>query len=742
MRRRRLLRSWSVAVLLCGCAEEQPTALPLMSSAGALEKDIEGEVLVRITRNGLELAGADPGLYVYLHPLGIPDVPGARQWYDPSLSYGAQWFDPQAQNGPCRPDPVTGLPGLEVHRPGPGAVSSGLEVHCARPGSYTFSVRGNTGELTSFTVEYAQAVQTDLGQQLSVWNSSAQIEEVIAAPTYVPQSGELGVIDLGIHIDLQPGALHQDTAILLIENAGSDYRKPVFINEISPSGTEQDYFRFSAAGSSTTWVSESKQALLSRFWWDTRFDASTSGYYDLHPKESPNHMLVVHRYGDDQDRSGGQVEIGIDLKRPDELPATGPQLSRVLALSRTDTVPVPTGLTTCMAVEATATGVSTDQYLVVGPATCAARGQEVQYRWYSNGTWTASSSDTLYDFLGFANPGNNILILEARDAAGNVARDTMLISTSSTGLWIDGPAYITEKLRYQYRARNLFGDAPIVASWLERYNPQLWWYDKYLQDSVVTRIWAMGDYSTELRAQNYTAGGLRRGRLHVEVCSSGCMPDLVSKSSLTEDIFGAGPVILTGSGAGEEIVPLYDLAGDYVPGTPFVGTEWLRNSGAVAVAGYDIRWTTSASRLEGVERHSLRITPEGTQSYSFGLAIDPDLGGSPSDDQVRLDVSPGILYLQDPDTAMALLLLDADLQPVRTLHQFGSIRPAPAARRGLIRSLTAKPQPFYGIPDDAQFVFQAEKRSGESMWTLVIIRARSLSEVQLRANAFLSSARR
>lgn len=599
-------------------------------------------------------------------------------------------------------------------------------------------IRASGTEITRFDVEYAQAAQTPLGQQIHVSNQSAQVDEVIASPVYIAQSGELGVVDLGVHIDIQSTAQHTETAVLFTENAESDYEKTVFSNQRAPAGDEQDYFRFSVAGSSTSWVSETKQALLTKFWWDTNFDRSTTGYYDLHMKEAPHHMLVVHRYVDDADRSEGLVEVGIDLKRPDEAPRSAPQLTRPLSLVRTDSVPAPPSVLACMNVESSVPGVMTDQYLTVGPSTCATRGPGIEYRWSAGGAWTAFSPDTLYDFPGLSVSGPATLILEARNSAGESARDTIVVNTIDSGLYVEGESYIREKLRYQYRARDIYSHVPVMAWWLERYNPQLTWYDKHLEDSVVTRIWAMGDYTTELRAQEWGGAGLRRGRLHVQVCSEFCGPEIAQGQAGGEDIFGAGPILLTGADGEHDVLALYDLAGDYLPQSPFAEPDWLHSEGGTTrTGGYQISWMRAPSRAAGIQRYVLDVIPEGAPPYSFGLAIDPDLSGTPANDRMTFDEANGIIYVLDEASAMAVILLNADNRAVRRVQQFGSRRQAPPARAGMAAMLALRNNTVYADEDDVQFVLQDETRNGPSRWTLIVVRGPTLPGVRQTAETLL-----
>ena len=732
-------------LLLLSCVDHEPPTAPAVSQdPRSAILDIEGEVLVRITRNGQSLTSADTGLYVSFYPVGLPDIEGAQQWYNPSENegYGAQWFDPQASDGSCRPDPVTGMRGPEVHAGGPGFPASGEEMHCARPARYTIVVRASGTVVTQFDVEYAQAAQAPLGQQINVWNQTAQIDEVIASPVYVAQSGEQGVVDLGVHIDIQSTAQHTETAVLFIENAESDYKKTVFSNQLAPAGNEQDYFRFSVAASSTNWISETKQALLTKFWWDTRFLGSVSGYYDLHMKEPQHHMLAVHRYIDDADRSEGLVEVGIDLKRPDEAPRTTPQLTRTVSLVRTDSVPAPPSVTACMNVETSAPGVMTDQYLTVGPSNCATRGFGIEYRWFAGGIWTAFSPDTLHDFAGFSASGAGTLIVEARNPAGERARDTVVVNTTAGGIYVDGQYDIREKLRYQYRARDLYTHAPAMAWWFERSNPQLTWYDKYLQDSVITRIWAMGDYTTELRAQIGGGGGLRRGRLHVQVCSQFCTPETAQGQADGGDVFGAGPILLGGAGGDSDVIALYDLAGDYLPGTPFAEPGWLQSEGgATRVGGYQVSWNRASSQTPDIQQYVLDVVPEGGRPYLFGFAIDPDLSGSPANDRAAFDESLGIAYVHDATAAMAVILLDPENRAVRRIQQFGSRRPAPPARAGMATVLALRNHTVHTDADDVQFVLQGETRTGPSRWMLIIVRGADPSAVRMIAETLLPLSR-
>jgi hypothetical protein len=135
---------------------------------------------------------------------------------------------------------------LEEHWSGPQGhpPDSALQVreaHCIRPGTYEFSADGR-----DFFVDHIPLAHAPGGSGLvAVSNATADLTERVEASNWSDTLN--GLVDLVVNVDQGSSSAYSDTAVLDVENAGADRLDTTFSNQANPTGSETDYFRFSAA---------------------------------------------------------------------------------------------------------------------------------------------------------------------------------------------------------------------------------------------------------------------------------------------------------------------------------------------------------------------------------------------------------------------------------------------------------------------------------------------------------------
>jgi len=729
---------------LHGCARDVPTkTVDVLAASEA--GNIEGEVFGNIWQNGARATGT--GYYVTLDPFDPVTQSRLRSphsittWADPQAGttghgkWMLEWSDP-ADGGQCgglssylAGDTLSRL--NEAHWPGPGQPPQGKERHCARPGTYTFAASG-PGLNKTFRVDYVPLALGSGGAPRTVNNTTANVTEWLESFSYDDASGN-PVHDLIMHVDLTPNG-YSDAPLLDVENALGDSIKPTFANQANPGGTELDLFRFSAARSSSTWNVSPGGKMLSRSYWDlARNPSQASNYFNAH---APGYVIRQHRFVSHVD-SSRDVIVALELMRPDEPPNdTLNTARRTIAITRTTPV-------ACATFERTTTWRLTDQYLSAG---CSTRGPNIQYRWQleAGSAWGPYSVDTLYDFLGHYTAGAKQVILEARNTStGGSAFDTTTLSVQSGQIVLTGQTYITVKTTYTYTS-SLFG------TWYERYNPSLTWVQG-ISGTSMNRVWPAGAYTRELRQDSSTSALLRRGRLSIQVCippSSCGGPALVLEGSAPSavvadtgwSLFGGGPWLSWGSGAGAQALRLYDLLGEHDGATGFTSPTWLADptgSSLTLPAGWTLEWRRRNVGLADVQAFDVSISGAGGP-YTFGFALDPDIGPNPADDLSSYDAARGLVTARDGAQAVGYLLRGPTTNVLASIQQYGVDRWAPTTPAAAAQAQRQPSTRLLTGPRDVQFVLSAAETTGPTTYTLVLIRGRNVPDLQTKADAVIA----
>jgi len=384
-----------------------------------------------------------------------------------------------------------------------------------------------------------------------------------------------------------------------------------------------------------------------------------------------------------------------------------------------------------------------DQYLSAG---CSALGANKRFRWYKAGfipltDWT---TDTLFDFLGHASVGAQIVILkDSNTTTGDTTRDTLSFTVSSGQIVPEGPTFITDKQQKVYVAKS--GGYLYAMQWFERYDDGPQWYQAtaYDQDTL-KRIWPWGEYTVDLRAHKYT-GVLWRGRLSVEVCSPDCgdpaPPALLGSTdsvSAAWGLFGAGPWIGWGSPDLGRTLRLYDLWGMHDRQTPFTDVAWFTGAGGTVSdpqTGWAITWAPRDLGISDVRALDLTVTDARTAPYVLSMAVDPDLGAHGGDDVASYDARRNLVLVADGETAAGFLLLDARRRnALASVQEYGVGRWSPTVS---VDAWTAQRAPgvhLRGTLGDVQLVLSAGEVNGPATWTFVVVRGPTREAVRRRAD--------
>jgi hypothetical protein len=231
-----------------------------------------------------------------------------------------EFWDPIA-GSPCTAANLT-LAGYVANGAGTSerihAPASPQEGHCVRPGRYLFSI----DDTRTFDVEYIQPSGN------SALNTATGGQEAIETTGYNAAANYWQ--DLVINTDFtttHPG----DTPILHIQNSGSNPYAGTFTNQTAPAGTAADWFRFSAALSTSGWTVDGRGSALARLYWNGTDPAQSTAYYDYKPEGIP--VLRLHRFPNPVTASKTYT-VGLELLRPDEQPANAPSITRTIVINR------------------------------------------------------------------------------------------------------------------------------------------------------------------------------------------------------------------------------------------------------------------------------------------------------------------------------------------------------------------------------------------------------------------------
>lgn len=675
------------------------------------------------------LVAADPVTSSRLIPPHSDNV-----WADPnplgSWMYG--WFDPkggglcgdlanyQAGNLSARGD--------EIHRPNPGVPPTGKETHCIRPGSYQFTLQGSG---KSFLIDYLQSAAHPSGSTRLIDNSTAGVAEAVEPTTYADINN---FSDYIVHVDVTPGG-HSDQPVLDVDNALADPYKTTFANSASPSGNENDHFRFSTARSTSSWnLTGPRGRALTRLYWDfgTILNPST-GYYDAHSDLS---KIRWHRFADHVATSRN-AQVGIELMRPDEQPDdVNGLVFRTVNITRLTPF-------ACDTLQAVTVWRTTDQYLSAG---CSTLGANIRYRWRfsSGGVWTAYSADTLHDFSGHTATGSQPIWLEVKNLTTGLATEhARSLNVQSGQVSLTGPTFIEDKGTKIYNSN-------ILAQWFERYNPALvpWFPATAYPEMSMSRIWPAGDYSVELRQQDSTASLLRRGRLHITVCHDDpeCGPlvrtDETVSGTGSNDLFGIGPWLSWSSAAGPQAVRFYDLLGMHDHPSRFTDRSWVSDSNGVTASAQPFEVTTTRSPSTTTDRataYGFSIQANDDAPYVFGIALDPDLGQNPTDDESGFDATRGMVYVLDAERALGFLIRSQSGNALASAQQVGVGRWAPTSAGQAWQLQRQTGTRLLAGRRDVQFVLSTPATRGSLSVTLLVVRGRTLGDLQSAADLALGT---
>jgi len=305
-----------LAVTIVSCEDERHNNVtgPLMEVRGTMA---EGELFGYVFgSNGLKTT--DTNYYVYLDPDGetssrLDSYFLGTAWVDPDVGDSAhaiwmyEWTDPKA-GGQCGNledyilGDTTGRQG-EAHWTGPGeGAGPGKEKHCLRPGRYEFRLfQTGTGVVKSFDIDYVPVKHETVSTPLRVWNDTWNVEETVEAIDYDDTANVW--IDLVIHVDLSSTSFI-DSGVLHVQNIGSDstdlWDEYIdFEDATSPTGYEEDWFRFSVAPTTTEWNRNTRGKALSRLHWDWENNPDwKTGFYDAlsnghGPGDPDNNQYVI-----------------------------------------------------------------------------------------------------------------------------------------------------------------------------------------------------------------------------------------------------------------------------------------------------------------------------------------------------------------------------------------------------------------------------------------------------------------
>lgn len=259
-------------------------------------------------------------------------------WWDPIEGYtaGITGCSPPAggitayeQTGAYAPESHGhgGQLGPPWYPAGNGGGGGPKEGHCVRPGRYKLTVTLGTSSVT-LPLDYLQVDHSRLVDGYFV-------ESEVYNPV-------INAHDLRLRVDFPLNGGRncggQDHAQLAIDTASNLYKAP-FDSLGQPTGTSRTRFRFRISGVTTCWLGDaswfSGGLVLARLFWDSMPGAENrSGYYDV---DSYGPTVIRYHYFPNPPDTGYNHRVGLELRRPDETPASLPELFRTVHISRLPT---------------------------------------------------------------------------------------------------------------------------------------------------------------------------------------------------------------------------------------------------------------------------------------------------------------------------------------------------------------------------------------------------------------------
>ena len=700
----------------------------------------EGEVIGRLYDNGVPTTRL--GLVVVLTPLSdtnrLKGETNLSFHVNPASDLDFEWFDPASSDGLTRCGTLTEYNkgnmlarSAEVH----GASETGREEHCIRPGIYILSVLQN-GQLipgARFEVEYQQI-------EPAVTVYEGQVQHSLASRLYDEAGGSGSIVDLFVNIELGQSNGTDRNTVLKIDKPGSDPRISTFAPVPNPSGTPDDFFRFSLNGSDVSWKESSPGArgrMLARFFWDTNDPLSSQTAYREVFSGLP--ILQPFKYGP-LATNKSSVSVGVDLKAPDQFPKDQPEHQRPIAMSGN-------GPGACISYAPTRVWIGTD-FQVNGSFNCVMMGDPGRWSWAIQFTVTPWSPSSYYVFPGFTSAGTQQVVLFAKDSTtGRISSDTVSITVLPYQVAIQGPTLVKDKLK-KYYVGNINGQ------WYERFLSQTEFYPATsgMANDSFPRIWPATSthYYVELLEESRDSATLKRGKLMVHVCGStysGCMiePNVASSPATPTSseggsvnpwsIFGGGPILSWGSSTNPRVARLYDLRGNHSPGSAFtVATGLLESSGEdrARLANGSLRWYQKQVPNAKLVRFIVDPPESGTV---FGISLDPDHGEYAWDERTGYDAERGLLYVFDRSGVTGVALRTVGSNALASIRQYGATRFAPGTDAALWDAQRKIGTDILQGEDDVQLIVSAPPISGTTEYELLLITAGSIDELRGRYDA-------
>lgn len=398
------------------------------------------------------------------------------------------------------------------------------------------------------------------------------------------------------------------------------------------------------------------------------------------------------------------------------------------------------GLNPCFDEEHTQTWRNTDQYLTTG---CGSTGANIQYRWrfQDGGSWTSFSPDTIHEFQGHSTADTHTVTMEVKNTStGATEQSSRQFTVLNSLMSMSGPTYVTDKQLKTYTSN-------WAGRWFERYDPETsytWNLTLTPPDTIYTRVWAAGEYTNRLRVERFSGGYVGRDWLEIEVCHEsipGCgvqflvMPGQGEQDGLP--LFGGGPWIAVG----DEMVRFYDLTGAHERDTPFADASWLDATGlnrAISADGRtSLAWEVVAAAPDA---RVVEFVVDGVAGpYTFGLALDPDLGSSPADDRSAYDPESGILMAFDGAEAVGFALRSGAGNSIAGVKQYGARRFAPRDSEKLLQTSRQTGVDLTTEGDDVQFLVSTPESTGMERWTLLMARGDDQQAVLTRLKELIGN---
>ena len=757
-------RSWALVALvglLAACADQSSVAPAGRALSFSLSGDSctsgDPEVFGNIYEQGILSGRAD--LTITIQPANTETASRLKgpfsetMWVSPYLppdsrSYpvgrGFGWYDPRAacECGGLSAylDGDTASRAREVHWESatqPPA-STSRERHCIMPGFYHVRLSG-PGVYQELEFEYAGVRALVLG--LPTWR---QVQDsgfggtlLVEPREYTPyDSYSDHILNFDLH---SPPREVSASADLRLQTAYSNPDASPFTPAAGePAVTEQTYVRFSTRQrSGLNWLGpQGYGRALTQYFWDYGRQGAPGAYF----VDDNNAVPIMRAHQFSHVGESRSVVVGVRLKEPDNDP-NDTSITTFRTLNLTRVTPVA-----CGAFEGTTTWLYTDQVL---NAACSTRGASIQYRWQfdAGGPWTPYSADTLYDyFAGHSAQGTHEVTVEALNTTTQASSSTIYpFSVSASRIVLAGRTYVTDK------ANNLY-TSNYTLVWREKFDHDTqWWPATSEPRTWMNRIWYAGVYTVDLRQQDSTPSFLRRGRLHITVCNppSSCEPENTpaiplapAASSVLDEwgLFGAGPWLSWGTG---NAVRFYDLIGAHDVPNRFADIGWLDGpDGQASPTGAGSYLSSTRRPLQTPEARAFDFViapPDAGVPFTFGLALDPDLGPNAADDEAGYDASRGMVYVFDGARAVGFLLRDAQgRSALRGVMQYGLARRSPLTAEATSTATRARGISLLTGRSDVQLLLTAPAQPGSVTWTFVLVRGASIGDLRTHADAVLA----